>query len=134
MILSAHSKNRLLHSFSLWDVDLEYSKNISDYLTNGWDPGSFYSAVLANDFVSAMASSHSGNRTATLKRLAVWIGNVMPGQAWGSYAAVKYWLELGDDQRRTILEQSNLIYSSKEEMWLILKDEPTSTPYPLAYE
>jgi hypothetical protein len=134
MILSAYSKNRLLNSFSIWDVDQEYSRTISDYLTNGWDPGSFYSAVLANDFVSAMASSHPSNRIDTLKRLAVWISNFMPGHAWGSYAAVKYWIELGDDQRRTILEQSNLIYSSKEEMWLILKNEPTRNPYSLAYE
>ena len=43
-------------------------------------------------------------------------------------------LELEDEQRREVLEQAQLIYSSKEEVWLILKDEPTETPWPYNLE
>jgi hypothetical protein len=129
MKLSDHSRNRLLHTFSLWDVEQEYSQHVSDYLVNGWPPGSFYTAVFANDFVSAMVSSHPGNRIDPLKNLAGWMLNHMPVQARGSYDTVEKWLGMSDDDRRTALEQARLIYDTKTEVWLILKNEHTSNPY-----
>jgi len=129
MKLSEHSRNRLLHSFSLWDVPQEYSQHVYDYLVNGWPPGSFYTAVFANDFVSAMVSSHPGNRIDPLKNLAGWMLNHMPVQARGSYDRVSKWIGMSDDHRRTVLEQAKLIYDTKTEVWLILKNEHTSDPY-----
>ena len=129
MKLSEHSRNRLLHSFSLWDVPQEYSQHVYDYLVNGFDPGSFYTAVFANDFMSAVMRSHTGNQIDTLKGLAGWIYNTMPDAAWGSYDRVKTWLKLSDNDRRTILEDSKLIYPTREEMWLVLKNEETVNPY-----
>jgi hypothetical protein len=129
MKLSDHSQNRLLHTFSLWDVEQEYSQHVSDYLVNGWHPGSFYTAVFANDFVSAMVSSHPGNRIDPLKNLAGWMLNHMPVQARGSYDAVGTWLRMSPEDRRTALEQADLIYDTKTEMWLVLKNEHTSDPY-----
>lgn len=129
MKLSEYSKNRLLHSFSLWAVEAEYSRHIYDYLVRGLHQGSFYTAVLANDFVGAMVRSHSGNRVDTLKVLADWIVNSMPADAWGSYDRVGLWLKTSPERRRKILEQCNLIYTTKEEMWLILKNDHTSNPY-----
>ena len=129
MKLSDHSRNRLLHSFSLWDVPQEYSQHVYDYLVNGWDPGSFYTAVLANDFMGAVIRSHPNNQIDALKGLAGWIHTTMPTAAWGSYDRVRTWLRMSDEDRRVVLEQAELIYTTKDEMWLVLKNEHTSNPY-----
>ena len=134
MKLSEHSQNRLLHSFSRWEVPQEYSQHVYDYLVNGFDPGSFYTAVLANDFMSAVIRSHPGNRIDTLKGLAGWIATEMPAAAWGSYDRVQTWLKMTDEDRRVVLEQAELIYNTKTEMWLVLKNEETVNPYEWAVE
>jgi hypothetical protein len=128
MQLSDHSRNRLLHTFSLWNVQQEYRGNVYGYLVQGWPPGSFYTAVFANDFAGAMAHGHPGNRVDTLKCLSGWIQSHMPEQACGSYDAVEKWLGMSDDDRRTVLEQAKLIYDTKTEVWLILKNEHTTYP------
>ena len=134
MRLSQHSKDLLLESFSQWDVDQEYAGPMINYLVHGFEPGSFFTALLANDFIGAVRSSHPANTINALKKLSGWINEHMPTQAWGSYAVVKTWLELEDNQRRQVLERAQLIYSSKDEMWLILKDQPTHTPFPYNHE
>ena len=134
MKLSDHSRNRLLHSFDLWNVPQEYSQHVYDYLVNGFDPGSFYTAVLANDFMSAVIRSHPNNQIDALKGLAGWIYNTMPNTAWGSYDRVRTWLKMSDQDRRVVLEQAELIYTTKEEMWLVLKNEETVNPYEWAVE
>jgi len=53
----------------------------------------------------------------------------MPNVAYGSYEAVVKWQELDADQRRCILEQHNLVFTSKEEVVKILKDERTIEPF-----
>ena len=128
MQLSDHSRNRLLHTLSLWDVDPEHRQIVYVYLVNGLPPGSFYTAVFANDFASAMRYSHPSNRLDALKSLAGWINENMPKEAWGSYDAVEKWLGMSDDDRRTALERAKLIYDTKTEVWLILKNEPTTYP------
>ena len=134
MQLSEHSRNRLLHTFSLWDVQQEYRGHVYGYLVQAWPPGSFYTAVFANDFAGAMAHSHPSNRIDTLKCLSGWIQSHMPEQARGSYDAVEKWLGMSDDHCRTALEQAKLIYDTKTEVWLILKNEHTSDPYFTAYD
>ena len=134
MILSEHSRNLLLHTFSLWDVKQEYRGHVYGYLVDGWPPGSFYTAVFANDFANAMARSHPSNRVDELKSLAGWINEHMPEQACGSYDAVEKWLGMSDDDRRTALERAKLIYNTKTEVWLILKNEHTSDPYFRSYD
>jgi len=123
MKLSDHSKQRLRETFTEWGVDeLDYMGPMYEYLINGFEPGSFFTAVLANDFMSAAQHSHPANTIPALKKLAGWITTYMPGQAWGSYDNVKDWLALADHERREILEQHHLIYTTKEEVMLILKD------------
>jgi hypothetical protein len=128
MQLSDHSRNRLLHTFSLWDVKHEYRGHVYGYLVQGWPPGSFYTAMFANDFAGAMAHSHPSNRVDELKNLSGWIQSHMPEQARGSYDAVEKWPGMSDDDRRTALERAELIYDTKTEVWLILKNEPTTYP------
>ena len=134
MKLSEHSRNRLLHSFSRWEVPQEYCQPVRDYLVNGWDPGSFYTAVLANDLMSAVIRCHPSGRIAELGGLAGWVLNVMPDAAWGSLDQVRTWLNMSDEDRRTVLEQAQLIYTTQDEMWLVLKNEETVNPYEWAVE
>ena len=52
----------------------------------------------------------------------------LPEETWGSYTKVDEWCDMTWDLRRPILERCGLIYTEKEEVWLILKDEPTVEP------
>jgi hypothetical protein len=36
---------------------------------------------------------------------------------------------MSPEDRRVVLEQADLIYDTKTEMWLVLKNEHTSNPY-----
>jgi len=74
-------------------------------------------------------SSHPGNRIDPLQNLAGWMLNHMPVQARGSYDAVRTWLRMSPEDRRMVLEQADLIYDTKTEMWLVLKNEHTTNPY-----
>jgi len=125
MKLSDHSKQRLQATFTEWGVDeLDYMGPMYEYLINGFEPGSFFTAVLANNFMDAVRSSHPANTIPALKKLAGWITEHMPKQAWGSYNQVKSWLALADHERRAILEECRLIYTTKQEVMLILKGMP----------
>ena len=123
MKLSDHSKHRLRYTFTEWGVDeLDYMGPMYEYLVNGFEPGSFFTALLANNFMDAVRSSHPANTIPALKKLAGWITAHMPKQAWGSYDQVKTWIRLADHERRIILEQADLIYDTKKEVMLILQD------------
>jgi Txe/YoeB family toxin of Txe-Axe toxin-antitoxin module len=124
MQLSEYSKNRLKATFAKWEVDRDYSEPMFSYLVYGFDPGSFFTAVLANDFMAAVSHSHSANTIPALKRLVGWINDCMPVDAYGSYTAVTEWYRMDDEDRRYCLERHRLIYTSKEEVVKILKDEP----------
>jgi len=130
MELALCSRNRMMDSFYDWEVPSEFADPIYCYLVHGWKPGSFFTAVLANDFVHAMGCSHPGNSFNALKSLANWIVNAMPKQAWGSYNAVNNWCDsTTDSQRREILERHCLIFSTKEEVWFILKNGVDTKTY-----
>jgi len=58
-----------------------------------------------------------------------WIRDTVPKEGYGSYEKVKAWGGINDEQRRIILEHYGLIFTNKEEVWKVLKDEPTVEPY-----
>jgi hypothetical protein len=99
-----------------------------NYLIYGMAPGSFFTSVLANDFMGAMAHSHPSNSIPDLKNLTGWINDAMPPEAYSSYTTVKLWLDMDLDTRRSILESHRLIMTTKEEVWAILKNTPTHEP------
>lgn len=123
MKLAKVSEDLLFSSFDYWQVDREYAMPMASYLVHGFDPGSFFYSVLANDFLGAMVRSHPMNTVEALKRLANWIESSMPKQAFGSYDKVDRWLEMPTAERRAILEKRGLIFDSKEEMWRTLTYE-----------
>jgi hypothetical protein len=116
-------------TFQKWDVPGDFADPIYNYLVYGYEPGSCFTAVLANDFMRAMQSSHPVNTVEAFKALVGWMNDCMPIESYGSYLAVKHWLKLQEDDRRQVLENHRLVYTTKEEMWLILKNEKTSNPY-----
>jgi hypothetical protein len=128
MEITVYSRNRLYETFARWGVPRDFADTMANYLVYGYSPGSCFSAILANDFVGAMAHSHPSNTVEALKSLVSWIVNSMPEEAHGSYEKVSAWCGIHPVQRRIILEYNGLIYTEKEEVMLILKDEPAVKP------
>jgi hypothetical protein len=128
MQLTAYSRNKILQTFSHWRVDKEFADPMYNYLVYGFEPGSCFTSVLANDFFGAITRSHPANTVEAFKSLAKWIKDTVPDSAQGSYDAVKNWCKLDEDARRKILEMRGLIYTSEQEVWAVLNNEPTATP------
>jgi hypothetical protein len=123
MNVTHFSRERLYETFKPWDVPQDFADPMANYLVYGYEPGSCFSAVLANDFIGAIRSSHPSNTVEAFKALAGWIYSYMPPEAYGSYDKVNAWLEFDSDERRAILELNKLIYTAREETWMALKGE-----------
>jgi hypothetical protein len=128
MKLTAYSRHRILATMSLWDMPKEFADPFYNYLVWGFRPGSCFEAILANDFAQAIAHSHPANTVNAFKSLSGWINEYCPQQARGSHKQILFWSSCDEEQRRLILEDCGLIYTSKEEVVLILKDLPTTEP------
>lgn len=85
-----------------WENDIEpnIQQAIENYLLYGYDPGSFTTALLANDLYRAAGSAHPALLPA-LKGIVTWVMNVIPRESYGNQQAVKDWMNDTDD-RRTI--------------------------------
>jgi hypothetical protein len=122
MNLTNLSKYKLYNSFKSYNVDKDYADPIYNYLVHGYNPGSFFTSLLANDFMGAVSRSHPGNTIPALKNLVTWIVNELPiGVTHGSYEIVDAWTKLSTEERRVVLEQRRLIYTEKDEVIKILK-------------
>ena len=99
-----------------------------NYLVHGFSPGSFFTALLANDAMGAIQSSHPGNTIPALKNLTGWMGECCPYVARGSYENVRAWLEFTVEKRQDILEQHGLVFNKDQELILMLKNEPVVEP------
>lgn len=130
MNLTKYSRNKLMCSFANYNVDKDFIDPIYNYLVFGFEPGSFFTSALANDFMDAISRSHPANTVPALKKLVSWIVNELPeGVTHGSYAIVDKWLRMTELERRTVLEQCKLIYTEKEEIVMVLKDEKITEPF-----
>lgn len=129
MNISKYSKIKLMQTFAQWQVPKDFADPFYNYLVYGYTPGSCFTSVLANDFVSAIARSHPGNTINAFKALVGWMRDTMPEESYGSYEKVKAWTGINPEQRRIILEHHGLIFTSKEEVVKILKDEPSVEPH-----
>lgn len=129
MNITKFSRNRMMLSATRWTVPREYFDPLYNYLVHGFEPGSFWSAVLANDFMGAMQSSHPSNDIPALKHVVGWIQDSFPAICYGSYHSVKDWTNFTPAQRRGQLEACELIYTEQEEIMLGLKGvQPVPEP------
>jgi hypothetical protein len=122
MKLHKHSEERLYQAFRTWELNSpDYVAPLHNYLVYGFSPGGFFRAILANDCIGALRSSHPANSIPELKKVAGFIDDRIPGEAKGSYEAVDAWCKKPESERRAILEECRLIYTAKEETILTLK-------------
>lgn len=129
MDVTKYSRNRFYTSLNEWAVPKEYADRMFEYIVHGYHPGSFYTALLANDFMSAMAHSHPANSIIGLKALIGWLRSTMLyGVAYGSYEAVANWVNMSDSERRTKLNERKILYTEQEEIMLALSNERTHEP------
>lgn len=128
MNITKYSRNRMMVSAAHWSVPGEYFNPLCNYLVHGYEPGSFWSAVLANDFWRAIQSSHPSNDIPNLKHAAGWIRDSWPRAAHGDHDTVILWQDLESGQRRRLLEQAALIYTEQEEVMMALTNVRTYEP------
>jgi hypothetical protein len=117
-----------MQTFKKWDVPKEFAEPFYNYLVHGYNPGSCFTSVLANDFVSAISRSHPSNTVNAFKALVGWMSDTMPRETYGSYKAVDDWCYLTSDERRAVLEKHELVYSEKDETFLLIKGERVDEP------
>ena len=129
MNITKLSRDRMMLSASHWSVARDYFDPLYNYLVHGYEPGSFWSSVLANDFMRAVQHSHPSNDIPSLKNTVGWIRDQFPTLSYGNYTVVKAWLELPDMDRRIQLEDAHLIYTEQEEIMLGLKGEKSQEPF-----
>lgn len=79
-------------------ADIDYSLlperlrgGMKRYVEHGIEPGSFLVAALENKLVESFACADETS-SANMFRVANFLYNEMPRQAWGSREAVKQWL------------------------------------------
>lgn len=130
MELTKFSEYKLYNSMAQYDVNKDYADCIYNYLVHGFHPGSFFTAVLANDFMGAVSRSYPGNTIPTLKNLVTWIVNELPcNVTHGSYKVVDDWSKMTDENRRFVLEHHGLIYSEQDEILKALKGHLPVEPF-----
>jgi hypothetical protein len=117
-----------METFKLWEVPKDFADPMYNYLVHGYNPGSCFTSVLANDFAGAIARSHPANTIEAFKALTGWINDTMPAEAFGSYKEVSDWCYLKGNARREILEGLNLVYAVEDEIMLVLQGERTHEP------
>lgn len=132
MKITQYSRVRFMESADYWRVPQDYFDPLFNYLVHGFEPGSFWTAALANDFARAMQSSHPANQIAQLKHTVGWIHDRFPRNSWGDWSRVHGWLALTESERRLCLENHGLIYTEREEVEMALRGVET-TPEPMLF-
>ena len=128
MNLTKFSRDRMMLSATRWTVPRDFFEPLHNYLVHGFEPGSFWSAVLANDFMRAVQHSHPSNDISALKNTVGWIQDSFPEQSYGNRFIVGDWVNRSGHERRQILEQHNLIYSEQEEVMMALQGKKSHEP------
>ena len=123
MNLTKFSRKRMMLSATRWTVPRDYFDPLYNYLVHGYEPGSFWTAVLANDFMRAVQHSHPSNDIPALKHTVGWIRDSFPQESYGNIFIVEDWVNSSGHDRRQILESARMIYTEQEEIMLGLKGE-----------
>ena len=133
MQVSKFNRKRVMLGASRWTVAREYFDPLYNYLIYGFEPGSFWSAVLANDFMNAIQHSHPANTIEALKHATGWIQDTFPQGSHGNYRSIKDWVSMDPAERRLTLEHYQVLLSEQEEVMAILKGEHARTPEPVLW-
>jgi hypothetical protein len=104
--------DKLRESLEHWYVVGDWKDTVENYLYNGYTPGSFFTAVFANDLVGAASRSHPSNTWRSIQDLCKWMANSRLSEAFGSYEKVNKWLKLSAEKRHQALADAGLLYSA----------------------
>jgi len=115
------NRNLVYRSMANWHVPREWADVMYRYLVHGLEPGSMFTAMLANDARGMIGRSHPSNTIEALKAVAGWITDVVPAQARDSYPAVYEWCRLQDEQRHAVLVGTGLVLSPHDTTMALLK-------------
>ena len=74
---------------------------INNYVTKGWEPGSFVMAVLENNLMEAFGRADLGNR-ASLFEICDYIYNYIPSGAHGSPERVQAWMKYIRNKKESV--------------------------------
>ena len=66
---------------------------INNYVTKGWEPGSFVRAVLENNLMEALGRADIGNRHAIFE-ICGYVYNEIPSGSHGSPGKVEAWMKV----------------------------------------
>lgn len=73
-------------------------ETLERWVSHGYEPGSFVTAVLKNDLYGACRNADQEN-AAALYEIVCWLVNKAPMGCWGSAANVSEWATLKRDER-----------------------------------
>jgi hypothetical protein len=113
---------------SRWTVPRDYFEPLYNYLVYGFEPGSFWSAVLANDFMRAVQHSHPANTIDALKNTVGWIQDSFPRESYGNIFMVEDWIRRSPHERRRLLESARMIHTEQEEVMMALQGKKSYEP------
>ena len=91
-------------------------ESLFNYLTKGWAPGGFVTAMLAMDMERAVYAADVVNGP-NMQKIARWIIEYCPNASWGSYEQVEAWIKDINGRRTQFATRVE-----KEEVWNLLKD------------
>ena len=128
MTVSKMNRDRVMLTASRWTVAREYFDPLYNYLVYGFEPGSFWTAVLANDFMTAVQHSHPSNSIPHLKHAVGWIQDTFPEGSYGDGRSVKYWVNMDPLGRRLTLEHHRILLTEQEEIMAALKGVQSQEP------
>lgn len=85
------------------DISDLTQETLWNYLAYGLPPGGFITSVLENDFIMALSRADAFWTTKGLRNLAKWLGQYMPGEAFGSREAIEQWKAKSQQERTDIM-------------------------------
>ena len=82
-----------------WDLrNRHLAQTLESYVMRGYVPGGFTTAVLAGDLVATVAKADNWNRPA-IAEITQAVAQTCPAHAYGSYEAVRAWIDDEDSRR-----------------------------------
>jgi hypothetical protein len=127
-MVSKLNRDRVMLTASRWTVAREYFDPLYNYLVYGFEPGSFWTSVLANDFMGAIQRSHPANDIPALKHAVGWIQDSFPQGSYGDYRSVRYWVNMDPLERRLTLEHHRILLTEQEEIMALLRGQRSEEP------
>jgi len=109
-------------SFQLYPVTEEWADELYNYFIMGWPPGSFHTAVLANDLTQAAFKSHPMNEWKQIREFVKWVFANAPADSVGSYENVENWLAMSASKRKKICINRGWMLTDEELTWALVKE------------